>query len=80
MPVVIAGNKCDLEEYRQVSQQEGEQYCAKFNVPFFEVSAKERRNVDESFHAVVREVLKKDKTKDTSLTPRTSKKKHCAVM
>jgi len=80
VPVVIVGNKCDLQEYRQVSRTEGEEYCAKFNLPFFEVSAKERVNVDEGFHAVVKEIINQDKANSKNAVPRSSKKKICVVM
>ena len=48
-PVVIAGNKCDLESYRKVEQNEGMSLAKSWGVPFFETSAKVRVNVEESF-------------------------------
>lgn len=38
VPIVIAANKCDLEEYRQVPRSEGEEYCTKNGLPYIEVS------------------------------------------
>ena len=52
------GNKCDLEEERMVSFHEGEELAREFNCPFFEASAKEHTNVDESFAQLVREIRK----------------------
>ena len=39
LTVVIIGNKCDLEEQRQVTTQEGEQKVTKLEAAFFETSA-----------------------------------------
>ena len=41
------GNKCDLEEERQVTQEEGENMAAHYNAIFFEVSAKTDVNINE---------------------------------
>ena len=55
VPLVLVGNKCDLEEERGVSTQEGKQMAEKFgNCKFFEASAKDRLNVEECFHALVK--------------------------
>ena len=58
VPTVLIGNKCDLEIDRIVSVEEGKELAGNFNCPFFETSAKNRVNVDESFEALVREVRK----------------------
>ncbi len=52
MPVVLVGNKCDIPE-REVTKEQGQALAESFGVPYFESSAKERLNVDESFHALV---------------------------
>ena len=61
VPIVICGNKCDLEDERQVSAQEGQDLAKSFGAPFLETSAKSRVNVEESFYELVREI-KKDRT------------------
>jgi small GTP-binding protein len=48
-PIILAGNKCDLENERAVTSQEGTQKANKYHVQFFETSAKQRINVDETF-------------------------------
>ncbi|KAK5581448.1 hypothetical protein RB653_001481 [Dictyostelium firmibasis] len=58
VPFVLVGNKCDLNEYREVSTAEGEELAKKLNCKFLETSAKERINVSESFYELVREVKK----------------------
>ena len=57
VPIVLCGNKCDLEEYRQVDTQEGKDRAISWgNCPFFETSAKNGINVEKAFFEVVREV------------------------
>jgi putative ribosome biogenesis GTPase RsgA len=36
---MIIGNKCDLEEQREIEKEEGEKLAKQLNCPFFEVSA-----------------------------------------
>jgi len=49
-PMVLCGNKCDLEEQRVISKQEGQDLAKKFgNCSFIEASAKTTTNIKESF-------------------------------
>jgi len=67
-PMVVIGNKCDLENEREVSKQDLENLGKTFNCPVFEGSAKARINVEESFKQVVREIVKyNNKTNDTGV-------------
>jgi len=63
VPMVVVGNKSDLESERQVSSQEGQDLARNFGSPFFETSAKTRVNVEESFYNLVREIRKSIGTK-----------------
>lgn len=45
--IILIGNKCDLENNRQVSRQEGEEFARKNGLHFLETSAKTAENVDE---------------------------------
>lgn len=56
VPMVLVGNKCDLDDERDVKKEEGESLAAEFGCPFFETSAKDHINVDECFRELVREV------------------------
>lgn len=60
MALVLVGNKCDLAHERQVSQQEGLAVAREWGCPFFESSAKDNVNVEESFFALVRAVRGKN--------------------
>lgn len=53
VPIVLVGNKCDLEEKRAVSTMEASQLARSWNIPFFETSAKNRYNIEAAFNAAV---------------------------
>jgi GTPase KRas protein len=55
-PIIIVGNKCDLESERQVSREEGESLAKSFGCELIETSAKSRFNVDNAFYDLVREI------------------------
>ena len=55
---IVAGNKCDLEEKREVNKNEGEDFSKENNINFFETSAKEGTNVNEIFQVLANEIIK----------------------
>eukprot|EP00026_Physarum_polycephalum_P015335 Phypoly_transcript_15986.p1 GENE.Phypoly_transcript_15986~~Phypoly_transcript_15986.p1 ORF type:complete len:134 (+),score=21.76 Phypoly_transcript_15986:364-765(+) len=59
VPMVLVGNKCDLEAQRQVATSRGEALAQKFDCAFLEASAKERINVDQVFYDLVRQITLK---------------------
>ncbi|CAO3599903.1 unnamed protein product [Absidia cylindrospora] len=65
-PMILVGNKCDLENDRQVSSQEGYDLAKEFGCPFMETSAKQRIHVDDSFYEVVREIRRMNKREQES--------------
>merc|ERR1711957_902717 len=50
VPMVIVGNKLDLDAERVVSQQEGKELAASFGCPWMETSAKARIRVEDAFY------------------------------
>lgn len=50
----VVGNKCDLQ--RKVSKETATDLAKLYGIPYVETSAKTRRGVEESFHAMVREM------------------------
>lgn len=57
-PMVVCGNKCDLEDQREVTIEQIDNIGKTFGCPTFLTSAKQRVNVDECFAGVVREIRK----------------------
>ena len=55
--VVVAGNKCDLEENRKVKRDDVENFCNKNKIYFLETSALKTINVREAFLCVARGLL-----------------------
>ena len=58
--VVIVGNKCDLEENRQIKKEEVEEYANKIKVGNIETSALNNINVNEAFLALVQIYIDKN--------------------
>lgn len=56
IPILLVGNKVDLEHQREVSPGEGMSLAQTWGCPFMETSAKTRFNVNEFFAEVVREM------------------------
>lgn len=61
--MVILGNKCDLEDAREVPTDNGKKYAEKNKAPFFEVSAKSDINVKEAFEQVIKDTYEMKKEK-----------------
>jgi len=86
-PLVLAGNKCDLVNERQVSAEEAQGCIASWNakrkegackVSFFETSAKGKINTDEAFHQVVRNIRASKAQTDTGGSKK--KKGFCTLL
>ncbi|KAH0790400.1 Ras GTPase [Histomonas meleagridis] len=58
---VLLGNKCDLQDQRQVTTQEGKAVADKYKGLFLETSAANKINVDEAFQLVGKLILTKEK-------------------
>jgi len=64
VPLVIAGNKCDLKDpsdNKQVPFSTAQALAETWDCPIFETSAKEKINNEDCFYEVVREIRKFDK-------------------
>jgi GTPase KRas protein len=59
----LVGNKCDLENDRKVSYEEGMELAKHFEIPFLETSAKQSVNVENSFITMTKEIKENIKNK-----------------
>ena len=57
--IIILGNKSDLADKRQVSTEEGRELAEKYEMKFYETSAKIGENVNDIFYDSVDEIAKK---------------------
>ncbi|KAK5009769.1 RAS1 protein, partial [Cryomyces antarcticus] len=76
-PIIVVGNKCDLESDREVSTAvpltrngfwrvtEGMQLARSFGCKFIETSAKSRFHVDNAFYDIVREIRRYNREMST---------------
>merc|ERR1719486_940185 len=77
-PIVVVGNKCDLDAERQVTAQQGKDLAELWGVPFFEASAKTKKNNRVCFYEVVREIQRLNKPKEP--LKQSKKRKICTIL
>jgi len=71
--IILFGNKCDLEEKRQVTNEEAIKFAQDNKLTYFETSAKSKINIKEGISAIANDVYKK--YKNVEQTIKLSKKK-----
>ena len=68
--VILIGNKCDLVDKREVTNEEIENFIKNNNINYFEASAKEGKNIDEAFLFIAEKLVKQYANKDNELVKR----------
>lgn len=53
---ILIGNKCDMEDQRAVSKEEGMALAKEYSVHFFETSAKQDKDVEKAFLTIATDV------------------------
>lgn len=76
VPMVLVGNKCDLEDERVVGKDQGVNLARQFSCAFMETSAKAKINVNDIFYDLVRQINKKSPEKK----PKQKKKSLCVLL
>lgn len=86
VPLILIGNKIDLENERVISKEKGEEYANKHNIEIFESSGKSGVNVNEAFIFLGEHIIKNFKKEERldgseyEISQKTSyrnKKKNC---
>lgn len=78
VPMILVGNKCDLEDERVVGKDQGLNLANSFNSSFHEASAKNKLNVNESFSELVR--LINSSTANNKQNTKKSGRKNCLLL
>ncbi|RLV89842.1 GTP-binding protein rhb1 [Spathaspora sp. JA1] len=58
LPMILVGNKCDLNLQRQVATKEGQELADKFKCKFVETSVKDNVNVNIAFEGLIDDIEK----------------------
>mmetsp|Transcript_33725 Transcript_33725/g.35020 ORF Transcript_33725/g.35020 Transcript_33725/m.35020 type:complete len:207 (+) Transcript_33725:2-622(+) len=61
---ILVGNKCDLNEKRQVSYDQGKEFADTHGMKFIETSAKTAFNVGDSFVSMTTDIIKQLQSKE----------------
>ena len=64
IPIVLVGNKCDLEDERKVPIEKGKEKAQNLNCAFFETSALKKINIDKIFEELVNTIYEKTANKN----------------
>ena len=59
-PLVLIGNKCDLEEKREVTKEEGKKIADKFGFIFYETSNKNGTNIEKACTDLIVKIIKRN--------------------
>ena len=59
MPLILVANKCDLQDDRVISKDEGNDYAIRKKITFIEASAYKDINVDLAFKKLCEEIMKR---------------------
>ena len=85
IPIILVGNKSDLEDKRVVAKEEGQAVAKQYNIKFYETSSKTGDNVEKCIMELTEEIFNKLKDRRNSLNKiknldrnkKKNKKKEC---
>ena len=59
--IMLVGNKCDMEEKREITKEQGEEKAKSFGFSFIETSALSGENLEKGFEMLIKEIYLKYK-------------------
>ena len=59
LTIILVGNKCDLEDQRQVTKEQGEEKANHLELAFMETSAYSGENLEKAFELMIKQVYDK---------------------
>ena len=59
IPIIIVGNKLDMEDKRKITKENADKLSKEYNYKYFETSAKTGEGVDDAFRDLVNQILEK---------------------
>ena len=74
IPVVIIGNKVDMEDQREITKEQAEKFVSENNYKYFETSAKTGMGVDKSIRELATQILKHEGQIDDQKAARATSK------
>lgn len=74
VPLILVGNKCDLENKRKVEKEMGIEKSNKYNIKFYETSCKDGINVNEVFFDLSEQIISNDNQKNKEESDETLEK------
>ena len=65
---MLIGNKCDMNDKRQVSKERGEKLAIEYGMKFMETSAKQNENIENAFFTLARDIKAKTEKRLVNLS------------
>lgn len=80
VPMILVGNKIDLQEQRVVSADEAKALAHSWGVPYEETSAKTRYNVEKVFYDLVLVIKERKDSLNGPNQKKKKKKSKCVIL
>lgn len=80
IPMILVGNKVDLEHRREVSQQEAEHLAQSWGITYIETSAKTSVNIDKAYTNLLIEIIKSKQPDHQPTKKEQEKKGKCCLI
>ena len=61
---ILVGNKCDMDNKRKITIEQGREFALEWGMKFFEISAKDSKNISEVFETMAKDIILKYKEEE----------------